>query len=44
MNFHIILRYLAHTTFGLLSVPQFHSIIEGQEAGEHLAHKTKLLR
>jgi len=44
MNLHIILQYLVHTMFGLLSVPQFHSIMKGQEAGEHLAHKTKLLR
>jgi hypothetical protein len=45
MNFLIILRYLVHNTFGLLSVSQFHStiIMQGQEAGEHLAHKTKLL-
>jgi len=44
MNFRIILRYMVHNTFGLLSVLQFHSIMKGQKEGEHSAHKTKLLR
>lgn len=44
MNFRVIVPYLVHSTFGLLSVLQSHSIMKGQKGGEHSAHKTKLLR
>ena len=44
MNFRFILRYSVLSAFGLRSVPQFHSIMKGQEVGEHVAYKTKLLR